>query len=308
MTLRRIEVDEEGVGRAVARAGGPLYPCGSGVSGVLALVRGVLVVLLTACLIGLAGARSVHAGAESPTPGIWINPELGLRGPMAPHGNDRSRASITRDKCEKIRMRGMPFTDADTYDLATCLALVYVMELRPYQGEQKTKAALLPIRDTIVRLPPVVIVGSNVPSSFFGAISGEFIGDPFLHFESFEERFEFDSMVEDQPGLPGAHLTRWAVWAEDPEETVAGLRFVPRIRLESAVNFYSFEVWGVGLWPGSGDLVLVVLVQKAFRPSMLGNHLAAILCYDPRLDMFRFINFKDYDGRRKRNGTCRVSG
>ena len=57
--------------------------------------------------------------------------------------------------------------------------------------------------------------------------------------------------------------------------------------------------------PRHRALVLVVLVQQAFRPSELGRHLAAILCYDSRLDMFRFINFMDYDGRRKRNGSCR---
>jgi hypothetical protein len=224
---------------------------------------------------------------------------------MAQQGNDRSRASITREVCEKVRMRGMPFTDADTYDLATCLAHVYVMELRPYQGEPETKAAFLPTRDTIVRLSPVVIVGSNVPRSFFRAISGEFIGDPLLHLDYFESHFELDSITETQSGRSGAHLTHWSVWAESPEEIEAGLRFVPRIRLESDIKFYSFEVWGIGLWPESGDLVLVVLVQQAFRPSELGSHLAAILCYDPRLDMFRFINFMDYDDRRKRNGSCR---
>jgi hypothetical protein len=270
-------------------------------------MRALAVILAAAFVIALSGAGPVSA-QESSTPGLWINPKLGLRGPMAPHGNDRTRAFANREECDRIRMKGLPFDHEDTYRLASCLALVYVMELRPYAGKQETRAAFHPTRDTIVRLSPVIIVGPDVPSQFFDTISGEFIGDPFLHLENFESRFELESVVELRPALPGAHLTRWAVWAEGPEETVAGLRFAPRIRLESTTRFYSFEVWGVGLWPESGDLVMVVLVQQAFRPSVLGSHLAAILCYDPRLDMFRFINFMDYDGHRKRNGTCRLAG
>ena len=39
-----------------------------------------LIVFLFACLIALSGARPA-AAEESPTPGLWINPELGLATP-----------------------------------------------------------------------------------------------------------------------------------------------------------------------------------------------------------------------------------
>jgi hypothetical protein len=44
-------------------------------------VRGLFGLVLAACLIGLAGPRPVHAADDSPTPGLWINPELGLATP-----------------------------------------------------------------------------------------------------------------------------------------------------------------------------------------------------------------------------------
>jgi hypothetical protein len=134
---------------------------------------------------------------------------------MAPIGNDRTRAFANREECDRIRMKGLPFDDEDTYRLASCLALVYVMELWPYAGELETRAAFHPTRDTIVRLSPVIIVGPDVPSQFFDTISGEFIGDPFLHLENFESRFELESVVELRPALPGAHLTRWALRSKD---------------------------------------------------------------------------------------------
>jgi hypothetical protein len=44
-------------------------------------VRGLVGLVLAACLIGLAGPQPVHAADEAPTPGLWINPELGLATP-----------------------------------------------------------------------------------------------------------------------------------------------------------------------------------------------------------------------------------
>jgi hypothetical protein len=45
-------------------------------------VRGLVGLVLAACLIGLAGPQPVHAGAEGQaTTGVWINPKLGLATP-----------------------------------------------------------------------------------------------------------------------------------------------------------------------------------------------------------------------------------
>jgi hypothetical protein len=44
-------------------------------------VRGLFGLVLAACLIGLAGPQPVHAADEAPTPGLWINPKLGLATP-----------------------------------------------------------------------------------------------------------------------------------------------------------------------------------------------------------------------------------
>jgi hypothetical protein len=80
------------------------------------------------------------------------------------------------------------------------------------------------------------------------------------------------------------------------------LRFAPRIRFESHDERYSIHVWGVGLWPETGDLVLVV--TYGFGYGRLHEHsppfrwwgpggLVAVLCHDPRLDMFRFMKLED---------------
>ncbi len=44
-------------------------------------MRRLVGLVLAACLIGFVGPRSVHAGEEAATPGLWINPELGLATP-----------------------------------------------------------------------------------------------------------------------------------------------------------------------------------------------------------------------------------
>ncbi len=44
-------------------------------------MRRLVGLVLAACLIGLAGSRPAIADDESPTPGLWINPELGLATP-----------------------------------------------------------------------------------------------------------------------------------------------------------------------------------------------------------------------------------
>jgi hypothetical protein len=269
-----------------------------------------LVAAFVTCLSS-AGPASTE---ETATTGIWINPELGLRGPMALHGNDRSRAVAKLQACDRMRSSGdvMPMS----YDFASCLALAHVMELRPYEGRPKVEAAFLPTQDTIARFSPVSFYDPG--RGFYRAIDSEFFGFPDRYLKEHGPHFARESFVEGRPWRRGKQLARWAVWAEGPEERVAGLRFVPRIRLESHDEFYSFEVWGVGLWPESGDLVLVVLYSYKYNfvlENLFGDlylewrgpvYQLSLLCYDPRLDKFRFINFMDYDGFRDRNGSCRA--
>jgi hypothetical protein len=269
-------------------------------------MRALAAVLVAAFVIVLSGAAPVSA-QESSTPGIWINPKLGLGGPMAPIGNDRTRAFANRETCDRIPGRDGILIPSHEY--ASCLALAHVMELRPYEGELETKATFLPTQDTIARLSPVHFWVTN--NEFYRAIDSESFGSPDHYLKENGPHFIRERFVEGRPWRRGKHLARWAVWAEGPEETVAGLRFVPKIRLESFYEFYSFEVWGVGRWPESGDLVLVVLSRLSYiihRRGMWGpSYHLMLLCHDPRLDMFRFINFVDYDGFRNQNGTCHAA-
>jgi len=144
-------------------------------------------------------------------------------------------------------------------------------------------------------------------------------GSPKSYFD-WGPHFARENFLEARPWRRGKQLARWAVWAAAPEERVAGLRFAPRIRFESHDERYSIHVWGVGLWPETGDLVLVVTYGfgygrlSEFAPPFRWwgpGGLVALLCHDPRLDMFRFMNIEDYDlelhtlGLLSRSVTCR---
>jgi hypothetical protein len=262
-------------------------------------VRG-LIVFLFACLIALSGARPA-AAEESPTPGLWINPKLGLRGPMASQGNDRSRASITRELCERVREQ---FGGKYRYPgpFTACMVYRHVMTLRAHEGEIETETTFLATKNTVARLSPVLFQNQNW-HSFYGAMMAELWGSPKSYF-AWGPNFAEETFLEGQPWNRGMPLDSWAVWAEAPEERVAGLRFAPRIRFESHDERFSIQIWGVGLWPETGDLVLVVTYTFGYGP--LSEHALprrwsgpggkmAVLCHDPRLDMFRFMNLEDYD-------------
>lgn len=140
------------------------------------------------------------------------------------------------------------------------------------------------------------------------AQSGELRGDadrlwgsPKSYF-AWGPNFAEEIFLEGQPWNRGMPLDSWAVWAEVPEERVAALRFAPRIRFESHKKRFWIEVWGVGLWPETGDLVLVATYGYGTRSEHSLPHRwwgpggkVAVLCHDPRLDMFRFMNHDDYD-------------
>jgi hypothetical protein len=277
-------------------------------------VRGLFGLVLAACLIGLAGPQPVHAEEAGSTPGLWINPELGLRGPMAQHGNDRSRSSFTRERCDNTHVAGDKIM-ATSHEFASCLALAHVMALRPYEGQLDTKPAFLANQHTIARLSPVLFRNVSTTAQF-DAITAEYLGTIHYYMDEHGRKFAPESFLEGQPGDRDMRPNGWAVWAEGPEEEVAGLSFVPRIRLQSHDEFYSFEVWGVGRWLESGDLVLVVLYSyryNFFRQNLSGNlyrdqwgpaYHVGLLCYDPRFDLFRVINFTDYFSIRDTYGAC----
>ena len=108
---------------------------------------------------------------ESPTPGLWINPELGLRGPMASQGNDRSRASITRELCERLRKRyGERIVYPKSFN--SCLVYRHVMALRPYEGELETSTTFLGTQYTVARLSPVLFQDIDW-DGFYGAMMAE---------------------------------------------------------------------------------------------------------------------------------------
>ena len=267
----------------VAGARVPLYPYGSVAFGVLAPMRALAAVLVAAFVTCLSGTGSAWA-QDNATPGIWINPKLGLGGPMAPVGNDRTRAFANREACKRVLIKGGPLNYVASYNFASCLALAHVMELRPYEGRPKVEATFLPTQDTIARFSPVSFYDPS--RGFYRAIDSEFFGFPHRYLKEHGPHFARETFFEGRPWRRGKQLARWAVWAEGPEERVAGLRFVPRIRLESHDEFYSFEVWGVGLWPESGDLVLVVLSRynNRYRRGRWGlPHHVTLLCHDPRL-------------------------
>jgi hypothetical protein len=277
-------------------------------------VRGLFGLVLAACLIGLAGPQPVHAEEAGSTPGLWINPELGLRGPMAQHGNDRSRSSFTRERCDNTHVAGDKIM-ATSHEFASCLALAHVMALRSYEGQLDTKPAFLANQHTIARSSPALFGNMN-RSAQSKIITAEYLGAIHYYLDEHGRRFAPESFLEGRPWRGGKQLARWTVWAEGPEEEVAGLSFVPRIRLQSHDEFYSFEVWGAGLWPESGDLVLVVLYSyryNFFRQNYFGDlrrvwrgpiYHVALLCHDPRFDLFRIINFTDYWSIHSTNGTC----
>jgi hypothetical protein len=262
-------------------------------------MRALAIVLVAAFVIALSGAAPVSA-QESSTPGLWINPKLGLRGPMASHGNDRSRASITRELCERFRKRdGLRVAYPGSYN--SCLVYMHVMALRPYEGKLETETTFLATKHTVARLSPVLFENFS-SSNFFAAIMADILGLSGTHFELWGPHFAQETFLEARPWRRGKQLARWAVWAAAPEERVAGLRFAPRIRFESHDERYSIHVWGVGLWPETGDLVLVV--TYGFGYGRLHEHsppfrwwgpggLVAVLCHDPRLDMFRFMKLED---------------
>jgi len=279
-------------------------------------MRALAVFLVAVFVIALSGAAPVSA-QESSTPGLWINPKLGLRGPMASHGNDRSRASITRALCERFRKRdGRRMAYPRSF--ISCLTLMHVMALRPYEGKLETETTFLATKHTVARLSPVLFQNLNW-HSFYGAMTAELWGSPKSYFD-WGPHFAQENFLEARPWRRGKQLARWAVWAAAPEERVAGLRFAPRIRFESHDERYSIEVWGVGLWSETGDLVLVATYGfgygrlSEFAPPFRwwgpGGQVA-VLCHDPRLDMFRFMNIDDYNlemntlGLLSRSVTCR---
>ncbi len=285
-----VELDEEGLSDAGCEGWGATLSLRVWCCWSVGPVRSLCVVLLAACLIGLAGARPAIADDESPTPGLWINPELGMRGPMASQGNDRSRASITRDLCERIRKQIGGSYNYPGPSIA-CLVYKHVMALRPYEGELETEAAFLATQYTVARLSPVLFENFSQTTAY-SAMMKELQDTPSDHLKVLGPRFAEETFLEDQPWDRDMPPDDWAVWAEAPEERVAGLRFAPRIRFETYDERYAIEVWGVGLWPETGDLVMVVTYTFGYGP--LSEHAlpfqwwgpggqVAVLCHDPRL-------------------------
>jgi hypothetical protein len=218
---------------------------------------------------------------------------------MAQQGNDRSRASITRELCERVREQ---FGGSYRYprQFIACLVYRHVMALRPYEGELETEATFLGTQHTVARLSAVLF--QHIDSDgFYGAMMAELWGSPKSYF-AWGPNYAEETFLEGRPWDRGMSPNDWAVWAEAPERRVAGLRFAPRIRFESHDERFSIQIWGVGLWPETGDLVLVVTygyipVYEHSRPYRWWGPggKVAVLCHDPRLDMFRFMNLEDYD-------------
>jgi hypothetical protein len=174
------------------------------------------------------------------------------------------------------------------------------MALRPYEGELETSTTFLGTQYTVARLSPVLF--ENVrQTTVFSAMMKELQDTPGDHLKVWGPRFAEETFLEGRPWDRGMPLNSWAVWAEAPEERAAGLRFAPRIRSESHKKRFWIEVWGVGLWPETGDLVLVATYGYGTLSEHSRPHLwwgpdggVAVLCHDPRLDMFRFMNLEDY--------------
>jgi hypothetical protein len=206
----------------------------------------------------------VHTADDSPTPGLWINPQLGLRGPMAQHGNDRSRASITREMCERIREQiGGSYNYPGPY--IACLVYKHVMALRPYESELETETTFLGTQYTVARLSPVLFENFSQTTAY-SAMMKELQDTPGDHLKVWGPRFAEETFLKGQPWDRGMPPDDWAVWAEAPEERVAGLTFAPRIRFATSDERFSIQVWGVGLWPETGDLVMVVTYGFGYGP------------------------------------------
>ena len=86
--------------------------------------------------------------------------------------------------------------------------------------------------------------------------------------------------------------------ARSGAQRLAGFYFVPEVLVEEKSAAHTLTVLGVGGLPEAEGIVLVVMtVERWTRGSASAYDLLMplVLNYDPDLDMYRVINFDDFD-------------
>jgi hypothetical protein len=88
----------------------------------------------------------------------------------------------------------------------------------------------------------------------------------------------------------------WSVMAQGDIKEVAGFPFAPEVVVEGVGVKHILTIWGVGRLPEAEGLVLVIMVQEHWKGGTSPPHwMPMVLNYDPDLDLFRLINFDDFN-------------
>jgi hypothetical protein len=327
----------------VAAVGAPLYPCGSGAFGVLAPMRALAAVLFAAFVTCLSGAGPVSA-QESSTPGIWINPELGLATPA--DAAERYKAPFHTwlvdhwgepeepDWRRRIFFRMIRFGDDDhgpriSHKAASCAVMrtAYANDygfggfsdephsllnwergltlldqclarLQPLAPDVETGPGFLARRRTALRLSPLLLTDFHY--HVCRAVDAERAGVPGLYNRLRRWWPDFHRAIISE-GTPWteAHGEIWTIRSErESVEAFQGLRFQPRLLLETDEMRFIVEVWGIGALDGDPRPHLVVVVEEEAKGPFSGYinpaAFAGILVYDPEQDLFRATNLDDF--------------
>jgi hypothetical protein len=90
----------------------------------------------------------------------------------------------------------------------------------------------------------------------------------------------------------------WAVTASRDAQRASAFYFAPKAVVEGENNIHALTILGVGGLPEAAGLVLVVMTVKKLKGGSASAYdllMPLVLNYDPDLDMFRVINFDDFN-------------
>ena len=180
--------------------------------------------------------------------------------------------------------------------LQECLTLSHLTALRPLAGRPAGHPDFLARRETILRLSPVIFSGGNLRNTC-DAIRAELAGRP--------DRYDYAShgdadfrrlpLIEAKPSRDRPDDV-WALWPLGEKIEIRGIEAITSMILDLSYFSYLFELWGVGALAETGAPVLVLLVVENYKDGALGHvPKPAVLSYDPALDMFRFLNLRDFE-------------